>query len=143
MNYDESGSMAPSDLVQDRAESMVDAFSGVGAGVASWASAAGKGFFISERGGQAMLEAVVSFRDKLVSMQQDMASLKQAPQLGNTPGAQLVGPHVQRSADSLDRVVRGLKGVMNDLETGIRKAMATYESADKGSAQTVKGADDA
>jgi hypothetical protein len=112
----------------------------IAAGVRDFAGAAGSGFFVSERGGQAMLEVLASFRQDLATVRQDMANFKQEPLLGTTPGAQRVAPHVQKSADSLDFVMKGLNNVLNDLETGLRKAMKSYQTGDTGNAQTVKDA---
>lgn len=132
MRIDEGGSASP--------EPMDQQISDVAAGVQAFAGAAGSGFFVSDRAGQPMVEAVASFRDKLRYVQQDMINAKQAPLLGTTPGAQRVAPHVQKSAESLDFVVRGLKGILDELENGLKKAMKSYQTGDTGSAQTVRDA---
>lgn len=132
MRIDEGGGTASPDPV--------DQISDVAAGVQAFAGAAGSGFFVSERGGQAMVDVIAFFRQDLATVRQDMANFKQAPLLGTTPGAQRVAPHVQRSADTLDFVVNGFNNILDDLETGLKKAMKNYQAGDTGNAQIVKDA---
>jgi hypothetical protein len=106
-------------------------------------AASAGGFAVNEAGGQAMLAAVRTCREEIDAQRANLAKIKQPPQLGNTPGAQQVAQHDQRSATgdvrSLESVIEKATQALDEFATAVRQAMANYHDAEAGNRTALRG----
>jgi len=106
-------------------------------------AAAAGGFAVNDSGGAAMLAAVRDLRAELDGQLAALATLRQSPRLGTTPGALVAGEHVRRSATgdprSLDAVIEQVGTALDEFESALRKAMANYRETDSGNRAVLHG----
>jgi hypothetical protein len=112
------------------------AVAGIAKGAADFAKAASEGSFaISERGGQALLEAIREMSAWIDSQGGRLNMLQQDPRLGGSHGAQTMRPYVQQVASDQQGFITMLQAFrvsLDQAENGIREAMTNYRSLDEG-----------
>jgi hypothetical protein len=112
------------------------AVAGIAKGAADFAKAASEGSFaISERGGQALLEAIREMGDWIDAQSHRLSYLQQDPRLGTSHGAQAMRPYVQEVATDQQGFITMLQAFrvsLDQAENGIREAMNNYRSLDAG-----------
>lgn len=106
-------------------------------------SANAKGFAISEEGANEYLRVFRDFADELQSMQQALANIGQAPQLGDSPYAKTVSNHMQSVAtgdqQSFETILKSLQVVVQQARKAFEQAKKNYAEMDDHAAQTFKG----
>ncbi|HEY0448982.1 hypothetical protein [Actinophytocola sp.] len=112
------------------------AVTGIVAGARSFAKAASEGSFaVSERGGQALLQAITEMRDWIDSQDFRLNVLQQEAPLGSSHGAATMKPYLKQVADDQQgfiTMLRQFRLSLNDAEKGINDAMANYKGTDTG-----------
>jgi hypothetical protein len=96
----------------------------------SFAAAAGKGFSIEPQAAATLIESCLRSLNDLNDLQQNMHSLEQSPQLGQTPGAQVIAPFTQKVAmdpQGIMPAVQNLMKTLQDMMAAYKKASTNYE----------------
>jgi hypothetical protein len=107
-------------------------------------AASSGGFAVNEAGGQALLNAVRTFRAELDGQRANLTKIKQSPQLGGSLGAICVAKHARRAAAddprSLEVAIEKASRALDAFESGIHKAMANYRETDAANRRVLHGA---
>jgi hypothetical protein len=94
-----------------------------------FAAAAGKGFKIDPTAAATLINSCRNSLDELNGLQQHLSSVTQAPQLGQTPGAQVVAPFTQNVATDPQGIFPAIQNLMKSLQDMIQaysKASTNY-----------------
>jgi hypothetical protein len=98
-----------------------------------FASSAGSGFHIDPSAAATLIKACLDSLDVLDGLDAEVATVGQAPKLGRTPGADVVGPFTQQSGTyphGIAPAVDNLKATLNDMMDAYKKASTNYEETE-------------
>jgi hypothetical protein len=93
------------------------------------ASAAGSGFQIEPGAAETLIKACQDSLHELESISTDVMTVGQAPQLGKTPGADVVAPFTQESGaypHGIAPALDNLKATLSDMITAYQNAAKNY-----------------
>jgi len=92
------------------------------------------GFRVSELGAKAILDAIRACRADLDAHEANLRQIKQRPLLGSSPGAHHAATHALNVATgdewAFETGVLKARAYLDDLESGLRAAMAGYQDVD-------------
>lgn len=98
-----------------------------------FASSAGNGFRLDPDAAATLIKACMDSLDVLDGMDADVHTVGQAPKLGRTPGANVVGPFTQESGTyphGIAPAINNLKATLNDMVSAYKKASTNYEETE-------------
>jgi hypothetical protein len=107
-----------------------------------FASSAGTGFQIEPGAAETLIKACQDSLHELERRSADIDTLSQAPQLGKTPGADVVAPFTQQSATyphGIAPAIDSLKATLNDMITAYRNASKAYAAHEEQVSDSMKG----
>lgn len=105
-------------------------------------SAAGGGFQIEPGAAETLIKACQDSLHELERRSNDVMTVSQAPQLGKTPGADVVAPFTQQSGaqpHGIASAIDNLKATLNDMITAYQKAAKTYAANEEHVSDSLKG----
>lgn len=95
----------------------------------SFAAAAGKGFHIDPTAAATLINACRTSLDELNALGIQTQELRQAPQLGQTPGAQVISPfthNVAMDPQGIMPAIQNLTKTLQDMIQAYQKASTNY-----------------
>ncbi|HVV20120.1 MAG TPA: hypothetical protein VHF06_11840 [Pseudonocardiaceae bacterium] len=98
----------------------------------AFAGAAGQGFHIDPQAAATLINACRDALDQLLETRFEITTVSQVPKLGQTPGANVVGPFTQNAATDND----GIRSAITNLENTLRDMIQAYQKASTNYAQT-------
>jgi hypothetical protein len=107
----------------------------------SFTANAGSGFHIEPQAAATLIKACTDSLRELDELQLHVERLKQAPQLGETPGAKVISHFTQQVATDPRGILPaldGLKATLNDMIAAYRKASTNYAETEEFLAQSFK-----
>jgi hypothetical protein len=126
------------------AEGLLAGISGMSGAVAGFSAATAAGFTISETGGHALIRAIDDMLDGVLEALGNAERLSREPALGTTPGAEVYKPFLATIAtDPVQGFIPVMIKFQHDLEqlrSDVEQAMATYQTTDQDSGQSVTNA---
>ncbi len=104
--------------------------------------AAGTGFHIEPEAAATLIKACQDSIHELDHLDKELYTIRQAPKLGQTPGAQVVAPFTQKVAmdeQGMIPAIASLKKTLADMITAYQKASTNYAETEAIIAQSLKG----
>lgn len=98
----------------------------------SFAAAAGSGFHIEPQAAATLINACRDALNNLNNLLSDLENVRQAPQLGTTPGAKVVAPFTQNAATD----PRGIMPAITNLKQTLQDMIHAYQKASTNYAET-------
>lgn len=99
----------------------------------SFAAAAGKGFHIDPQAAATLINACRDSLNQLGQLGSHLYTLDQAPQLGQTPGANVVAPFthsVVTDPQGIGPAIKNLQNVLQDMIQAYQKASTNYQQTE-------------
>jgi hypothetical protein len=93
---------------------------------------AGSGFHITPEAAATLIKSCMHALDELNSLAPHVITVSQAPQLGQTPGAAVVGPFTQQVATD----AQGVRQAIDNLKQTLGNMIAAYQKASTNYAET-------
>jgi hypothetical protein len=100
----------------------------------SFAAAAGKGFHMEPQAAATLINACRDSLNELNQVQTHLTAVAQAPQLGQTPGAQVIAPFTQNVATDTDGIfpaLQNLQKTLQDMIQAYQKASTDYAKTEE------------
>lgn len=107
-----------------------------------FAAAAGKGFHIEPEAAATLIKACQESLADLNRLSVHLANLRQAPQLGQSPGAQVIARFTQNVANDSEGIapaIADLRATLNDMIKAYQQASTNYAETEAIIAQSLKG----
>lgn len=98
------------------------------------AASGGKSFHIEPQAAATLINACRDALNQLEEMQMHLYKISQAPQLGRTPGADVVAPFTQQAAtdhEGVQQAVTNLKSTLQNMIQAYTKASTNYTETER------------
>jgi hypothetical protein len=121
-------------MLSARMETVVQQSAQIQSSAKSFAAAAGKGFHMEPQAAATLINACRDALNELSQMQAHLAAVAQAPQLGQTPGAQVIAPFTQNVATDTDGIfpaIQNLQTTLHDMIQAYQKASTDYAKTEE------------
>jgi hypothetical protein len=105
-------------------------------------AAAGSGFHIEPEAAAILIKSCQDSLHELENLTEELATISQAPKLGQTPGAKVVSPFTQNVAtdpQGMRPAIENLKKTLADMITAYQKASTNYAETEAIIARSLKG----
>jgi hypothetical protein len=104
-------------------------------------AAAGTGFHIEPEAAAILIKSCQDSLHELENLTEELATISQAPKLGQTPGAKVVAPFTQNVAtdpQGMRPAIENLKKALADMITAYQKASTNYAETEAIIARSLK-----
>jgi hypothetical protein len=104
-------------------------------------AAAGTGFHLEPEAAATLIKACQDSLHELTLLQYDLEQIRQAPMLGQTPGAKAIAPFTQNVANDAQGMIpaiKNLESTLQAMEQAYRQASTNYQETEAIIAQSLK-----
>jgi DNA repair exonuclease SbcCD ATPase subunit len=127
------GQSVESAQIQQRTTELSQQAAAMQAGAQSLKAAAGSGFHLEPEAAATLIKACQDSLHELNTLQRDVEQIRQAPKLGQTPGATTIAPFTQNVAMDPQGMIPALTNLQHTLEAmeqAYRQASTNYQETE-------------
>jgi hypothetical protein len=132
VSEDGGGTVEPVQMLSARIATVSKESAQIQSSAKSFAAAAGKGFHIDPEAAATLINSCRDALDQLTDAARHLDTVSEAPQLGQTPGAQVISPFTQGAAVD----VNGIRPAITNLQKTLQDMIQAYKKASTNYAQT-------
>jgi hypothetical protein len=128
------GTAEPMAMLSARMETVSKQAAQIQSSAKSFAAAAGKGFHIDPEAAATLINSCRDALNELQALQNHLFAVAQTPQLGQTPGAQVVSPFTQSVATDTGGIlpaIQSLQQTLTDMIQAYQKASTNYTQTEE------------
>jgi hypothetical protein len=133
VSEDGGGTVEPVQMLSARMDMVSKQAAQIQSSAKSFAAAAGKGFHIDPQAAATLIKSCQSALDDLGDLQVHLTAVAVSPQLGQSPGAQVVSPFTQSVATDTGGIlpaIQSLQQTLTDMIQAYKKASTNYQETE-------------
>jgi hypothetical protein len=127
------GTAEPMQMLSARMETVTRQAAQIQSSAKNFAAAAGKGFQIDPQAAATLINSCRHSITDLTDLQAHLYTVAQTPQLGQSPGAQVISPFTQSVATDTGGIlpaIESLQQTLTDMIAAYKKASTNYEETE-------------